>query len=250
MGFVLRQLKEGWAPEQIAGRLRHVEHPDEPALWISHESIYRYVWADKANGGKVYEYLRRGKKRYRKRGRDTQGRGQIPDRVSIDERPAEVNERQRFGDWEGDTIVGKNMKGYIATFVERKSRYTVARVMKDKRAKTLNTAALRGLAKIPPALVRTLTFDNGKEFAGFKKLEQQLSAQVYFAHPYSSWERGTNENTNGLLRQYVPKETDITTVKPATLNAIIERLNNRPRKSLNYRTPNEVLLEAIVALDG
>ncbi len=248
MRYVLQRLEQGWSPEQIAGRIRQVDFPEDPTMWISHETIYRYVWADKARGGSLFEHLRRGKKRYRKRGRNTQTRGQIRDRVSIEERPKEVEDRCRFGDWEGDTVVGKNMKGYIATFVERKSRFTVARVMKDKRAQTLNTAAFRGFAKLPSNLIRTLTVDNGKEFAGFKEIERRLSTHVYFAHPYSSWERGTNENTNGLLRQYIPKKTEITDVTPAALNAIIKRINNRPRKTLKYRTPHEVFQDAIVAL--
>jgi IS30 family transposase len=246
MRLVNAMLQEGWAPEQIAGRLRRVDHPRGRSKWISLQTIYRHIWADKATGGGLFRYLRRGGKRYLKRCGRT--RGQIVGRVSIDERPAIVDERRRMGDWEGDTIVGRQHKGLVATFVERKTGYLVARKMNDKRASSLNDAAKAALQSIPHPLIRTFTFDNGKEFAGFNELEKHFDADVYFAHPYSAWERGTNENTNGLLRQFLPKKTDFRLLTQAQLDIITQRLNNRPRKRLDYRTPCEVFKKAIVAL--
>lgn len=246
MHSVNMMLEEGWAPEQIAGRLQRVDHPRGPSKWISLQTIYRHVWADKAKGGSLFRYLRRRGKRYLKRYGST--RGQIVDRVSIDERPTLVEQRRRVGDWEGDTVVGREHKGLVATFVERKTGYLCAHKMHDKRASSMNHAAKAALASIPRHLVHTFTFDNGKEFAGFKELESHFDASVYFAHPYSAWERGTNENTNGLLRQFLPKKTDLRLLTQAQLEMIVHRLNNRPRKRLGYRTPCEVFKKAVVAL--
>jgi len=246
MQNVNTMLKEGWAPEQIAGRLRRVDHPRSPSKWISFQTIYRHVWADKANGGSLFRYLRRGGKRYLKRCGST--RGQIVGRVSIEERPVLVDERRRVGDWEGDTVVGRHHQGLVATFVERKTGYFVAQKMHDKRASTLNRAAKAAFKRVPHQLVQTFTFDNGKEFASFKDLEKHFDARAYFAHPYCAWERATNENTNGLLRQFLPKKTDLRSLTQAQLDIIAHRLNNRPRKRLDYRTPCEAFQKAIVAL--
>ena len=245
---VLRLLRQRWSPMQIANHLRTIEFLNEPSMWLSHERIYQYVWDDKARGGTLYKQFRRGGKRYRKRGRNTKSLGPIKNRVFITARPKHIEQRDRVGDWEGDTMVGRLMKGYIATFVERKSRLLVARLMPNKRAATLNQAALRAFGNISKDFIHTLTLDNGSEFAHFKELEQRLKVDVYFAHPYHSWERGTNENTNGLIRQYFPKKTDFTTITPAALNAVVHKLNNRPRKTLGYRTPIDVFNEAVVAL--
>lgn len=239
-------LREGWAPEQIAGRLRRVDHRRSPSKWISFQTIYRYIWADKANGGSLSRFLRRGGKRYRKRGGAV--RGQIVGRVLIDERPPIVDQRRRVGDWEGDTMVGRHHKGLVATFVERKTGFLVANTMGDKRASSLNEAARAAFRSVPTSLVRTFTFDNGKEFAAFQHLEEHFDARVYFAHPYCACERATNENTNGLLRQFLPKHLDLRTVSQAELDMIVQRLNNRPRKRLDYRTPCEVFRKAIGAL--
>jgi len=246
MQHVNAKLQEGWAPEQIAGRLRRVDHPRGRSKWISFQTIYRHVWTDKANGGSLFRYLRRRGKRYLRR--YGSARGQIVGRVSIDERPAIVDERRRVGDWEGDTVVGRQHKGLVATFVERKTGYLLAHKMDDKRASSMNEAAKTALQSIPHQLVRTFTFDNGKEFAAFKELETHFDADAYFAHPYSAWERGTNENTNGLLRQFLSKKTDFRSLTQAQLDIITHRLNNRPRKRLDYRTPCEAFRKAVVAL--
>ena len=160
-------------------------------------------------------------------------------------RPAIVARRTRFGDWEGDTVEGAKGKGAIASLVERKSRYLAAAPLSDKSAATMTSEANGALKRVPPALRKTLTVDNGKEFAGFKAIEAQTGLSVYFADPYSAWQRGSNENTNGLLRQYFPKGSDLSCLSRSELASAVKRLNHRPRKCLGYRTPHEVLSNAI-----
>lgn len=248
MGLVVERLEMGWSPEQVAGRFRYIEFKDNPKYWISHETIYRYIKADRQRGGKLYRLLRRsGLRKYERKGRGGM-LGRMMNRTSIDERPVEVDEQARFGDWEGDTIQGRNRKGHAATFVERKSLFLVAALMKDAKADTLRIAARTALGGIPTELIHTITVDNGKEFAAYKDIEKDLDTSIYFAHPYSAWERGINENTNGLLRQYIPKKINLLTLAPATFKEAIDKLNNRPRKKLKYRTPNEVFSELCVAL--
>jgi transposase, IS30 family len=158
----------------------------------------------------------------------------------IDRRPRVVNERKRIGDWESDTLEGRKSSGLLATHVERKSRYTVAVKVKDKSADTVSGATLAAMKNLPKKKVKTITFDNGKEFAGFKELERGLGMRSYFANPYHSWECGANENTNGLLRQFFPRGTNFALVRQAQVDRVIKLLNNRLRKCLNYRTPAEV----------
>ena len=173
-------------------------------------------------------------------------RGQIPGRVGIEHRPAAVQNRRRFGHWESDTIEGAKGSGLIVTHVERKSRYVRLGMLKDKRAAGLSLVTCNILADLPGKLRRTMTADNGKEFTEFNVIEQRLGLTVYFANPHSPWERGTNENTNGLLREYFPKGSDFSAITAAQLAQVERMLNNRPRKCLNYRTPHEV----IAALPG
>jgi len=247
MAYVVARLKEGWAPEQIAGRMRREQRQGRRKRTISAQTIYRYIWEDKAHNGNLFKYLRHRGKPYRSR----KGGGRrviIRDRVLIDERPEIVEQRGRVGDWEGDTMVGRAHRSFVATCVERTTQYLVAHKMDDKRACSLNRAFKAGFRSVPRELVQTLTFDNGTEFAAFKDLEAHFDADVFFAHPYSSWERGLNENTNGLLRQFIPKKTDLNQVSHEELDIYVNRLNNRPRKKLDYRTPREALQEAIVAL--
>jgi len=248
MEYVVAKLELRWSPEQIAGRLRHVEHPQDPAQWVSYQTIYRYVARDKEQGGKLYRWLRRGRKPFGKRGAGRHPNARIKGGVSIEQRPAAVNEQTRVGDWEGDTLFGAKRLSCLATVVERKTLYLVAQKMPNATAHALNQAVLQGFTSIDKALVHTLTVDNGKEFAGFKTIENALEATVFFAHPYSAWERAVNENTNGLLRQFLPKKTDLGVVTPEQLDLIVGYLNNRPRKKLRYRTPSEVFLEAAGAL--
>jgi IS30 family transposase len=237
---VRKKLKLCWSPEQIAGRLE-IDRPNAPKMRISPLTVYSWVRRDKANGGDLYTYLRQGHRKRRKKSGSDDKRGQIPDRRPISERPDVVDTRDRFGDWEGDSVVGKSHGSFIATHVERKSRYLLSGKMKDKSADSMNETTRRLFRKIPKSKRQTLTVDNGKEFAGFKEMEKSVGLCCYFADPYSSYLRGTNENTNGLLRQFFPKGTDFKKVSNVELDKAVALINNRPRKCLNYRTPNEVL---------
>ena len=174
-------------------------------------------------------------------------RGTIPNRVSIDDRAAIVETRSRIGDWEADTVIGKNHRQAIVSIVERKTGFTLIQKVERKTALAVSQAMI-GLLKPHRKKVHTITSDNGKEFAGHEEIASKLKANFYFAHPYSSWERGTNENTNGLIRQYFPKNRDFTTITQHEINMAMERLNNRPRKRLGYQTPNQVFFKSGVAL--
>ena len=226
-------IQRDWSPEQISGRLMA-----EQGVRISHEYIYQYIYADKRTGGDLHRHLRCQKKR-RKRYGAYNRRGVIPNRVSIDERPVVVDERSRVGDWEGDTVIGKNHKGALVTLVERKSLYTVIGGVARKTAAAVRAAIVAGLT-LHKNRVHTLTYDNGKELAEHEQIAKALGVEIYFAHPYSSWERGLNENTNGLLRQYFPKGQELTAVAREEIEHVADRLNHRPRKTLGFRTPYEV----------
>ena len=223
-----------WSPEQICGALKL-----EDGTKLSHESIYRHIWANKRAGGKLYLHLRqRGKKR-NKRGSATAGRGLIPGRIDIDYRPLIVNEKSRVGDWELDSIVGAKHKGAITSMVERKTKLTKLVLLEYRTSEATKEGIIRRLEPLKEHVV-TLTSDNGKEFASHGKISEKLDADFYFCHPYHSWERGLNENTNGLVRQYFPKGTDFAKLTLADVQRVEDLLNNRPRKTLNYHSPNEV----------
>lgn len=227
-------LQEKLSPEQISGRLKL-----SGKLYISHESIYRYVYRDKNEGGNLVQCLR-GKKQYRKRyASGHERRGALKNRTSIDDRPKIVETKERIGDWEGDTVIGKNHKGTIVTLVDRHSRYALAAPLVSKHAAGV-TQAIKTLLQPHKDRCHTITFDNGKEFAEHELIATHLEAKVYFAHPYHSWERGVNENTNGLLRQYFPKGTDLRNVSVDEVSFALNQLNHRPRKCLHYKTPYEV----------
>ncbi len=243
--LVKRLLRQQWSPEQISYWLYQ-----EKRLRISHEWIYQYVLSDKQAGGSLYRHLRCQKQRKKRYGQYSR-RGQIPETISIEQRPAIVDTRRRFGDWELDTVIGKHHQQALVTLVERKSRLTlIAKVM----AKTANqvTQAIIQLLKPLRDWVHTITVDNGKEFAQHKTIAKQLNARVYFAHPFASWERGLNENTNGLIRQYFPKTLEFKTITSSKIDQVMEKLNNRPRKCLGFKTPNEVFfgIKPTVALAG
>jgi len=226
------------SPEQIAGRLKL-----ERNISLHHESIYRYILEDKANGGKLYKHLRHQSKRYRKRyGSKTNTKSGIPDRVDIDERPEIVNNRERVGDWEADTIIGKGHKGAILTLDERKSKLRLAMPLKGKFAKDVKDK-INEIMKPFKEIVKTITFDNGREFAKHKEVATKLNCKTYFAKPYHSWQRGQNENANGLLRQYFPKSMELVDIAKKRVFDAIDRLNRRPRKCLGYKTPYEVFME-------
>ena len=207
---------------------------------MSHETIYQYVYAQVHQEPELRIHLRQGQKKRRKRLSGKDKRGVIPNRTFIDERPAIVEEKSRIGDWEGDTVEGGNKKGYIATFVERKSKFLVGYTLDHKTSQGLVKKAKRAFSKIPMGYLETLTVDNGKEFANHEGLAKTTKTTMYFAHPYHSWERGLNEHTNGLLRQYFPKGMQLDNLSPQELAKVIRKINNRPRKSLGYRTPWEV----------
>jgi IS30 family transposase len=209
-------------------------------LSISHERIYQYVLADKKSGGTLYQHLRHSNKKRKKRYGSHDRRGQLKNRISIDERPKIVDKKTRIGDWEIDTVIGKNHKGALVTIVDRVSKVTVIEKVATKHADGVTDATIKGLL---PYIVHTITGDNGKEFAGHEWIAKALDTNFYFAHPYSSWQRGCNENTNGLIRQYVPKGSSFDHLTNKDAKKIMGRLNNRPRKSLGYRTPNEFSFE-------
>jgi IS30 family transposase len=221
------------SPEQVSGRLKL-----ERGLSISHERIYQHIYANKRAGGDLHKHLRCQKKRRKRYGKYSR-RGQIPDRVGIELRPAIVDSRRRIGDWEADTIIGKAHRQAIVSLTERKSMFTLLRKVPQRTAELVEDATVKLLGPVKRA-VHTITSDNGTEFAAHKAIAAALKAAFYFAHPYHAWERGTNENTNGLVRQYFPKGHDFKTITDEQISFVMERLNNRPRKKLGFRTPKEV----------
>ena len=226
-------LTEDWSPEQICGWLREAE-----GLRISHEWIYQYIYENKKGGGNLYTHLRCKRKRRKRQGTYNR-RGKLVGCISIEERPNVVDERTRIGDWELDTVIGKAGGAVLVTMVERVTRLTCIAKTVDKTSKKVREAITRTLKPIADRVV-TLTYDNGKEFAQHAKISKELDASGYFAHPYHAWERGLNENTNGLIRQYVPKGCDIGKLTEGAVQAIENKLNNRPRKCLGFQTPNQV----------
>lgn len=241
--YVEQSLRAERSPDVIAARLK-MEYPDDIKMRVSIETVYRWVYRDAQQGGQLFNFLCRSHKKRRRQRRYGTGRGLIPGRISIDERPDAVAARQRFGDWEGDTVEGAKGSGHITTHVERKSRYLIAAKLANKTAAVTAVAITAAFRKIPRTLRHTLTLDNGKEFARFSEIEKGTGLVVYFADPYSAWQRGTNENTNGLLRRYFPKGSDFRNVTQETLASAVKKLNHRPRKCLGYRTPHEVFHEA------
>ena len=233
---VERLLLQDWSPEQIAGWLKREKQPT-----VSHEWIYLYIYADKRRGGTLHKHLRSQKKQ-RKRYSGYIRRGQIPNRTSIDKRPRIVASKGRFGDWEADTIIGARHKGGIVSIVERKSKLIRLRKLATKEAAEMRQTTVELLRPLA-AKVHTITVDNGKEFCQHELIAAALQARIYFAHPYASWERGLNENSNGLVRQYFPKKFAFANITDQDLQAVEDSLNNRPRKTLGYRTPNEVFFK-------
>jgi len=227
--------KEQWSPVQISGRLKK-----DSNISISHETIYKFVWEDKAYGGKLYKHLRHKAKPYNKRGSKSAGRGLIPGRRDIDERPLIVNEKSRFGDLELDTIIGANHKGAIVSIVDRASKFTRLILISQATAEQVSAAIERALSPLKDKkMIFTFTADNGKEFAYHAKITDALGGEFFFAKPYHSWQRGLNEHTNGLVRQYFPKGTDFTILTQEQVFEVEYKLNNRPRKCLNFSTPCE-----------
>jgi IS30 family transposase len=227
----LRQMR--WSPEQISGWL------SDQGIKLSHERIYQMIWQDKCDGGNLWHSLRRRGKRYNNRAGKNAGRGLIPNRIDISERPAIVARKARLGDWEGDTVVSAGHKGGLLTLVERKSQLTKISKLPRSTARATQRATVRRLKSIDN-FVHTITFDNGKEFAAHQDIAHALKATIFFATPYHAWERGLNENTNGLIRDFFPKGTDFSTISNAEVAKVERLLNARPRKSLGFRSPQEV----------
>lgn len=236
--WVEDRLRDGWSPEQIAGSAREAGHPV-----VSHEWIYRHVARDQAAGGSLVNHLRHRRRRYRKRYGSVDRRGRIVNRVGIEKRPTVVDERRRFGDWEGDTVLGSGAAALV-TLVERKSGTVAIRKIERRTAEETRKAIIDALGHWRPA-VTSITVDNGKEFAAHEQVSAKLACPVYFARPYHSWERGSNENTNGLIREYFPKGTDFAQVSEERIQEIEDKLNLRPRKRLGYRAPIEVLEQSL-----
>jgi len=237
---IFRGLLSHCSPELISGRLK-LAYPDEPSMQISYESIYRYIYAHPQ--GKVNMKLIKLLARHKSRRRRPIPKGErqsIPDRESIDNRPKHIEKRQEAGHWEGDLIIGARQGSCLGTLVERKIRYTLLSKPPNKKSDIVAVAFAGTLNKIPVSLRKTLTYDNGTEMAKHKSFTKKTGMKVYFAHPYSSWERGTNENTNGLIRRFYPKGTDFNKLTETELKNLQNWLNNRPRKVLGYYTPAEM----------
>ena len=227
------RIAEQLSPEQVAAELP-----------ISHETLYQHIYADKAAGGTLWKNLRCQKKRKKRYASGVERRGQIVGRRPIHERPANVELRRTVGHWEGDTVIGAGHKQAIVTLVERKSGYAVLMKVNHKTSELVSSAVIKKLEPIRDR-VKTITFDNGKEFAEHARIDEALGSKTYFADPFSSWQRGSNENFNGLLRQYIPKKRPLSTVTDEELKMIERRLNNRPRKRLGFKTPNQVFHESL-----
>jgi len=235
--LVQKGFEKDWAPHVISGRAKLEKHSTS----ISTESIYRLVYRNFRKGGSLWQYL----KCYRKRRKHHLGRpdqrGQIPNRVFIDERPKTIENRNRYGHWEGDTMIGRNHKGVIFTGIERKSRYIIAQSVGSKLSQKLNSAVSYIFRSMPARLKKTITVDNGQEFAYHERIAKNTGMDVYFSHPGCPYEKGAIENGNRMIRRYLPKGTDFRSLTSWELTMIIRQLNNMPRKILNYLTPNEVL---------
>jgi IS30 family transposase len=234
--WIEEKIREDWSPEQISLWLKEFRK-----YGVSHEWIYQYIYADKRAGGDLHKHLRCQKKR-RKRYGSNDRRGKLTNRVSIEQRPDVVEERKRLGDWEADTVIGKKSPYALVTLVERKSRFTLLKKINRRTAEATKKAVIQML-KPHPLKTLTITCDNGREFAGHQEIAEELDMDVYFAHPYASWERGTNENTNGLLRQYFPKGSDFSNITDEKVQLAENRLNTRPRKCLNIMTPEMIFFK-------
>jgi len=236
--FAEAKLGELWSPEQISGHLKANGQPG-----ISHETIYQHIYADRRAGGVLHRALRCQKMR-RKRYGGRERRGTIPNQVSIDQRPAIVDSRQRFGDWEADLVIGAGHQQALVTINERKSRYALIAHVPAKTAAAVTRAIISMLTPFA-ACVHTLTTDNGKEFAEHERIARTLNADFFFAHPYASWERGANENMNGLIRQFFPKKLRFNSITSHQVAFAMHRLNHRPRKCLGFKTPHEVFMKQL-----
>jgi IS30 family transposase len=242
LAYIREKLAIQWSPDQISNAMRL--EPQYTGHLISHEQIYLHIWEDKRLSGTLYKNLRIGNKaKYRKRYGKNDYRGKIPNRKDIDERPVIVDKKERVGDWEADLVVGSKASGYLVTLVERVSKETLIGYVNQKTVQEVTAEIIRLL--VPHKhYVHTITFDNGREFCGHQEIAKQLKCACYFAKPYHSWERGLNENTNGLIRQYFPKNKQFPPETRLLLQHVMDRLNTRPRRLLDFMTPSEVYFQA------
>lgn len=246
--YVILKLRKHWSPREIVKRIQE-EYPCDMVMHISHEAIYRYIYVLPRGSLKrtLTRALRqeRAYRRKQKSGNNEETRGKIADMLSIEERPAEVADRVIPGHWEGDLILGKYKRTALGTLVERTTRYTILVPLKTKDAQSVRKAYTKELGSLPKEIAKTLTYDQGKEMSEHKQFTIDTGITVYFAHPGSPWERGTNENTNGLIRQYFPKGTDFSTVPVREIKRVQRELNDRPRAVLDYKKPDEVINQLV-----
>lgn len=246
--YVIGKLRKRWSPREIVSRIKE-EYPRDTTMRISHEAIYRYIYVLPRGAMKqtLIQALRqeRAYRRKQKPGNNKETRGKIADMLSIEERPAEVADRTVPGHWEGDLIMGRHKRSALGTLVERTSRYTILVPLQAKDAESVRKAYAKELRILPKEIAKTLTYDQGKEMSGHKQFTIDTGIQVYFAHPGSPWERGTNENTNGLIRQYFPKGTDFSRISARTIKRVQRELNDRPRAVLHYQKPDEVINQLV-----
>jgi transposase, IS30 family len=232
---IKQRLEQYHSPEQISGRLKR-----EKLAVVSHETIYRMIYANHQGLGAYGRYLRQAHQKRQRRKGINRKRGGIPGRVGIEHRPEIADQKTEKGHWESDTVIGVNHIGILVTHVDKASKFLLAGLAKNKTVQQINEVTVNLFSQIDGIFRKTMTFDNGKEFSGHQKLADALNIKCFFANPYHSWERGLNEHTNGLLRQFFPKGTNFRIVKPEVLNHVVDLINHRPRKSLDYRTPYEV----------
>ena len=240
--YVYKGLLNQWSPEQISGRIKEA-YPNDPVMSISYEAIYLHIYSHPQGriNKKLIALLPYHKSRRRKVDRTKKRKSRIKDQTSIEQRSPQVEKREEIGHWEGDLMIGIGQKSAIGTLVERKARFTYITKLKNRRSETVVKGFSKKLNNLESMFKKTMTYDNGMEMAKHKLLTKKTGMQVYFAHPYSSWERGTNENTNGLIRRYFPKGTDFNKVSEEQLQIVQDKLNNRPRKVLGFKTPNEIM---------
>jgi len=240
--FVYRGLLKGWSPDQISGKIK-LEYPNNPIMTISYEAIYTHIYSHRQArlNRKLIALLPYHKTQRRRANKNSKRGVKIKNQISIDDRPKHIETREEIGHWEGDLIIGKGQKSAIGTLVERKARFTIIVKLKNRKSATVRKKFVQEFNQIKTLFKKTLTYDNGTEMAQHKELTKQTGMVIYFAHPYSSWERGTNENTNGLIRRFFPKKIDFNTVTEKELKKAQNALNNRPRKVLGYKTPNQIM---------
>ena len=234
--LIRKLLRQKWSPEQISGHIRRFSLMNRH---ISHETIYQYLWRDKAEGGALWMHLRQSSKQRRKRYRSYDSRGRLADKRHISERPGSVETRRYRGHWEIDTVMGTGSTDCIVTILERKSGFIQIGKLRDRSTKSLNKKVIRLISRDPISF-KTITADNGTEFHQYKQVEKRTGVKFYFATPHHSWERGSNENANGLIRQYLPKGTTMSELTQIECDRIADKINSRPRKRHNYKTPEEI----------